>query len=50
MLQGFSLEFIFEANEYFSNTLLTKEYEMRTEPDVEDPFSYEGPEIIKCKG
>eukprot|EP00918_Siedleckia_nematoides_P072961 GHVU01159279.1.p1 GENE.GHVU01159279.1~~GHVU01159279.1.p1 ORF type:complete len:384 (+),score=96.41 GHVU01159279.1:87-1238(+) len=47
---GFSLEFHFEANEYFSNTILTKEYVMRSEPDPKDPFSFEGPEIIKCKG
>lgn len=48
--QGFTLEFHFEPNEYFTNSVLTKEYEMRTEADAEDPFSYEGPEIIKCKG
>lgn len=47
---GFTLEFLFAPNDYFTNTVLTKEYEMRTEPDPEDPFSYEGPEIIKCKG
>lgn len=23
---------------------------MRSEPDEEDPFSFEGPEIVKCKG
>ncbi|ELU16365.1 hypothetical protein CAPTEDRAFT_163453 [Capitella teleta] len=47
---GFSLEFHFEPNEFFTNSVLTKEYEMRTEADQDDPFSYEGPEIIKCKG
>jgi len=47
---GFTLEFFFTPNDYFSNTCLTKEYEMRMEPDPTDPFSYEGPEIIKCKG
>lgn len=47
---GFSLEFHFEANEYFTETLLTKRYEMRYEPDSDDPFAYEGPEIIKCSG
>jgi len=47
---GFSLEFHFEANEYFTETVLTKRYEMRYEPDPEDPFQYEGPEIIKCSG
>jgi len=47
---GFSLEFLFEPNEYFTETVLTKRYEMRYEPDKEDPFAYEGPEIIKCSG
>lgn len=48
--QGFSLEFHFEPNEYFTDTVLTKRYEMRYEPDPEDPLSYEGPEIVKCTG
>jgi len=47
---GFSLEFHFEANEFFTETILTKRYEMRYEPDPEEPFAYEGPEIIKCSG
>lgn len=47
---GFKLEFFFDKNEFFSNGVLTKEYHMRAEPDKEDPFSYEGPEIIKCFG
>lgn len=47
---GFSLEFHFEANEFFTETVLTKRYEMRYEPDSDDPFAYEGPEIIKCSG
>lgn len=47
---GFSLEFHFETNEYFTETVLSKRYEMRYEPDPDDPFQYEGPEIIKCSG
>jgi len=47
---GFTLEFHFDTNDFFTNTVLTKEYELRTEPDQTDPFSFEGPEIIKCKG
>ncbi|XP_005101973.1 nucleosome assembly protein 1-like 1 isoform X2 [Aplysia californica] len=47
---GFSLEFRFEPNEYFTETVLTKRYEMRYEPDPQDPFAFEGPEIIKCTG
>lgn len=47
---GFQLEFVFSENEFFTNSSLTKTYVMRAEPDEEDPFSFEGPEIIKCKG
>ncbi|XP_066276280.1 nucleosome assembly protein 1-like 1-B isoform X2 [Branchiostoma lanceolatum] len=47
---GFTLLFHFEANEYFSNTTLTKHYVVRSEPDDQDPFAFEGPEIISCKG
>ncbi|XP_065940292.1 nucleosome assembly protein 1-like 1 isoform X1 [Magallana gigas] len=47
---GFTLEFYFETNDFFTNTVLTKHYSMRSEPDEEDPFSFEGPEIVKCKG
>jgi len=49
-LQGFTLEFLFEPNEYFDNKKLTKEYIMRSEPEEGDPFSFEGPEIIRCVG
>ncbi|CAF0759568.1 unnamed protein product [Didymodactylos carnosus] len=48
--KGFTIEFEFTANDYFSNTILTKNYELRTGPDEKDPLSYEGPEIIKSKG
>lgn len=48
--KGFTLEFTFSPNEYFEGTKLTKEYTMRCSPDPSDPFSYEGPEIIMCKG
>ncbi|XP_034244047.1 nucleosome assembly protein 1-like 1-B [Thrips palmi] len=47
---GFVLEFHFSPNEYFSNSVLSKEYEMKCTPDETDPFSFEGPEIYKCKG
>ena len=50
IFQGFTLEFFFESNDFFANTMLTKEYIMRSEPDKEEPFGFEGPEIIKCKG
>jgi len=47
---GFTLHFHFAPNDYFTNTELTKEYEMKCEPQEDDPFSFEGPEIFKCKG
>ncbi|XP_053995976.1 nucleosome assembly protein 1-like 1 isoform X1 [Hylaeus anthracinus] len=47
---GFVLEFHFEPNEYFTNSVLTKEYIMKCIPEKNDPFSFEGPEIYKCKG
>ncbi|XP_043667593.1 nucleosome assembly protein 1-like 1-B isoform X2 [Vespula pensylvanica] len=47
---GFVLEFYFEPNEYFTNSVLTKEYVMRCVPEKNDPFSFEGPEIYKSKG
>ncbi len=47
---GFTLEFHFSPNEFFTNTVLTKSYQMRSEPDESDPFSFEGPEIISSSG
>lgn len=47
---GFTLDFFFTANDYFTNTVLTKSYEMKAEPDEGDPFSFEGPEIIGSQG
>ncbi|XP_066524252.1 nucleosome assembly protein 1-like 4a isoform X1 [Hoplias malabaricus] len=47
---SFTLEFHFEPNSYFSNTVLTKVYKMKSEPDSTDPFSFEGPEIVDCEG
>jgi nucleosome assembly protein 1-like 1 len=46
---GFILDFHFTPNDYFENTVLTKTYDMKCIPDEEDPFSFEGPEIHKCK-
>ncbi|XP_050513039.1 nucleosome assembly protein 1-like 1-B [Diabrotica virgifera virgifera] len=46
----FILEFHFSTNEYFTNTVLTKEYDMKCAPEDDDPFSFEGPEIFKCAG
>ncbi|CAH0561013.1 unnamed protein product [Brassicogethes aeneus] len=47
---GFILEFYFEPNEFFTDTVLTKEYHMKCVPEEDDPFNFEGPEIYKCIG
>nr|XP_042904317.1 nucleosome assembly protein 1-like 4 [Parasteatoda tepidariorum] len=47
---SFTLEFHFEPNEYFTNSVLTKEYGLKCVPDPADVFSFEGPEIVKAKG
>lgn len=47
---GFVLEFLFTPNDYFTNTALTKSYKMKSEPDEDDPFSFEGPDIVSCTG
>ena len=47
---GFSLEFHFAENNFFTNSVLTKTYELKCKPDDDDPFRFEGPEIIGSKG
>eukprot|EP00088_Acartia_fossae_P053083 TRINITY_DN6023_c0_g1_i1.p1 TRINITY_DN6023_c0_g1~~TRINITY_DN6023_c0_g1_i1.p1 ORF type:complete len:341 (-),score=108.80 TRINITY_DN6023_c0_g1_i1:723-1712(-) len=47
---GFTLFFHFSANPFFSNSVLSKEYTLREEPDPEAPLEFDGPEIIGCKG
>lgn len=46
---GFTLEFHFAPNDYFTDTILTKEYSMKCKPDDENPLEFEGPEIYSCK-
>lgn len=47
---SFTLEFVFSPNEYFENTVLTKAYIMKCEPDIDTPFTFDGPEIYKSTG
>lgn len=47
---SYTLEFHFEPNEFFTNTVLTKQYFLKSKVDAEYPFSFEGPEIFKCVG
>lgn len=47
---GFTINFHFSPNEFFTNTILSKEYEMKNDVDPEDPLDFDGPEIFKSKG
>jgi len=47
---GYTLEFYFNENPYFTNKVLTKTYELKTEVDPKDPFSYDGPDLDKAIG
>jgi len=47
---GFKLEFVFSPNEFFNDEVLTKEYDLRCDPDLEDPWNYDGLAIVKCRG
>jgi nucleosome assembly protein 1-like 1 len=47
---NFSLHFHFSPNEYFTNAVLDKEYKLSCTPSEEDPFDFDGPEIVSCHG
>ncbi|CAD7682510.1 unnamed protein product [Nyctereutes procyonoides] len=47
---SFTIEFIFKSNEYFFNKVLTKTYQLRSDPGDSDPFFSKGPEIISSTG
>lgn len=47
---SYTLEFHFEPNDYFENTVLTKQYFLKSKVDAEFPLTFEGPEIFKCNG
>lgn len=47
---SFQLEFHFKPNDYFDNSVLTKTYHVKCEPDELYPFSFDGPEIYKATG
>ena len=38
---GFTLYFHFSPNDYFNNEVLTKTYELKCEPQEDDPFAFE---------
>ena len=47
---GYTIEFHFNENEFFTNKVLTKTYELSTEVDDKDPFSFDGPVLYKSTG
>jgi hypothetical protein len=47
---GYTLEFHFAENPFFTNTVLTKTYELKIELDAKDPFTFEGPDLDKVIG
>uniref|UniRef100_A0A182MCM0 Nucleosome assembly protein 1-like 1 n=1 Tax=Anopheles culicifacies TaxID=139723 RepID=A0A182MCM0_9DIPT len=47
---SYVIEFHFDTNPYFKDTVLTKKYFLRCKIDKDEPFSFEGPEIYKCTG
>lgn len=47
---SYTLEFHFQPNDYFNDSVLTKKYFLRCKIDGEEPFEFEGPEIYKCTG
>jgi len=48
--KSYTLHFHFSQNEYFTNSVLDKFYEISTGIDEKSPFDYEGPVVISVKG
>ncbi|XP_062512566.1 nucleosome assembly protein 1-like 1-B [Corticium candelabrum] len=47
---GFVLKFHFDPNDYFTDTVLTKTYEVKAEVSNDNPFAFDGPEVTKSTG
>lgn len=47
---GFTLNFHFAPNDHFTNTVLSKYYELQIQPTDDEIFDYEGPMVIRAKG
>jgi nucleosome assembly protein 1-like 1 len=47
---GYTLEFFFAENPFFTNKTLTKTYVLKTEVDPKDPFAYDGPDLETATG
>ena len=47
----FTIEFHFsDENPFFENKVLVKEYFLKCEPDSNLPFTFDGPEVVTCRG
>ena len=48
---NFRIDFRFdEKNPFFENEILTKEYFLKCEPEPNLPFTFDGPEVVSCRG
>jgi len=47
---GYTLEFHFAENDYFTNKILTKSYELTCDHDSMNPLLYDGPVMYKSEG
>ncbi len=47
---GYTLEFHFRENEYFTDKVLTKSYELTCDRDNQNPLEYDGPVMYRCQG
>lgn len=47
---SFTLEFHFAPNDFFTDAILQKEYFLKCDPEADDPFNFDGPEIFKTRG
>ena len=48
--QDFNIEFHFSDNEWFTNKVLVKCYQVVCEVDNDTPFEFEGAALTSCKG
>jgi len=48
--RGFKVEFHFEENDFFENSVLTKTYELDFTPKSEELLNYKGPYMFRCTG
>ncbi|RWS27827.1 nucleosome assembly protein 1-like 4 isoform X2 [Leptotrombidium deliense] len=46
----FTVEFHFSENDFFTNDVLTKAYYVECTVDKRDPWSYDGPTVVKTEG